>query len=147
MPVSTECAAALLSLRYPSILILPMHTAMSICRNQESWLVYGTKTDSLSIHSFRKQLFFVLIGVIFICNLLLLLFMLVNGCNQHHCKACCCSLGEHHQRSRLRFIAGYFCLIFSLLEKSHWKVWAASYNRVHLINKKYGIFLSENDLD
>ena len=41
------------------------------------------------------------------------------------------------------FIAGYFCLIFSLLEKSRWKVWAASYNGVHLINKKYGTLLSE----
>ena len=26
-------------------------------------------------------------------------------------------------------------------------MWAASYNRVHLINKKYGTFLSENYLD
>ena len=26
-------------------------------------------------------------------------------------------------------------------------MWAASYNGVHLINKKYGTLLSENDLD
>ena len=42
------------------ILILkPMHVRMSIyvCRKQDSWLVYGTKTDSLTIRSFKKQCF------------------------------------------------------------------------------------------
>jgi len=40
-----------------SIFVLPMHVPMSMCWNQDSWLVYGTNKDSLSIRSFRKQCF------------------------------------------------------------------------------------------